>query len=125
MSSAKHPTSTRSIKRRLQSSLQNKTSLNKISSSQDKVDILIVDDNVFNLQTLKTMIKVKFGIESITLHNGHHALKLIEQEIEKASHSSPSNEELEPPFKIIFMDCNMPEMDGFETTRRILELCQH
>jgi CheY-like chemotaxis protein len=31
---------------------------------------------------------------------------------------------MDAPFKIIFMDCNMPQMDGFETTTKILELCQ-
>lgn len=29
----------------------------------------------------------------------------------------------EPPFKIIFMDCNMPEMDGFQTTQNVIEVC--
>jgi len=52
------------------------------NNSQNKIDILIVDDNVFNLQTLKTMIKVKFGVDSTTVHNGHHAIKMVQQEIE-------------------------------------------
>ncbi len=61
-----------------------KLSPKKVASnnSQNKIDILIVDDNVFNLQTLKTMIKVKFGVDSTTVHNGHHAIKMVQQEIE-------------------------------------------
>ena len=30
----------------------------------------------------------------------------------------------EAPFKIVFMDCNMPEMDGFQTTQNLVEICQ-
>lgn len=71
------------------------------------------------------MIKMKFGIESLAVHNGHHAIKMVQKEIEAARKSSPPNEELDAPFKIIFMDCNMPEMDGFETTQKILDICQH
>ena len=62
-----------------------KLSPEKVASNnklQNKIDILIVDDNVFNLQTLKTMIKVKFGVDSTTVHNGHHAIKMVQQEIE-------------------------------------------
>ena len=30
---------------------------------------------------------------------------------------------MEIPFKIIFMDCNMPIIDGYDTTRKLIEMC--
>ena len=48
---------------------------------------------------------------------------MIEREINFTKSNELDGGELDPPFKIIFMDCNMPEMDGFETTRKILEIC--
>lgn len=80
-----------------------------------RIEILIVDDNIFNLSTLQTMIKMKFGLESTTVCSGQLAIKSVIDQ--------PKAED-EPPFKIIFMDCNMPQMDGFETTKKIIEICQ-
>ena len=71
------------------------------ASNLSKIEILIVDDNIFNLSTLQTMIKMKFGLESITVCSGQLALKSVQQQIALKVDD-------EPPFKIIFMDCNMP-----------------
>ena len=30
---------------------------------------------------------------------------------------------MEIPFKIIFMDCNMPIIDGYDTTIKLIEMC--
>lgn len=64
--------------------------------------ILVVEDNLFNQKVISAMLR-KLGAKVQIASNGHIALKSLETE----------------HFDLIFMDCNMPVMDGFEATRRI------
>ena len=80
----------------------------------ENAQILIVDDNIFNLNSLQQMIFIKFTIESKIFSSGKMAIEHIEQKInQKKMH-----------IKIIFMDCSMPDMDGFETSKYIMDLCR-
>ena len=45
-----------------------------------------------------------------TALSGQQALSIIKDDLESNGRSK---------FSLILMDCNMPQMDGFETTRRI------
>lgn len=63
--------------------------------------ILAVDDHPINSMFLKKLLN-KIGLSNITLaENGIEAINLIEKE----------------SFDLIFMDCQMPELDGYQTTR--------
>lgn len=64
--------------------------------------ILIVDDNKINLLVAKKMLK-KFGAEVFTADGGHEAIDLVKH-----------NE-----YDLIFMDIQMPEIDGYETTMEL------
>ena len=67
--------------------------------------ILIVEDNRANQQVAQAMLE-RLGCKCSIASNGIEALKLLEY----------------TSYEAIFMDCNMPEMDGYETTQKIRQL---
>lgn len=66
--------------------------------------ILIVDDNAFNVQTLQILMKIKYNIECAYSMDGQSAIRLVKSFLQ-------GNTGL--PFKLILMDCHMNDMDGF------------
>ncbi len=70
--------------------------------------VLLVDDNQINLKVANALLK-KIGFIHIKICvNGQEAINNFKQE----------------QFDIIFMDCEMPVMDGFEATKRIRKIEQ-
>ena len=69
--------------------------------------LMLVEDNEVNQLVTRGMLS-KLGYQVKTVSNGETALALLEQE----------------PFDLVLMDCMMPEMDGFEATRRQREMEQ-
>ena len=65
-------------------------------------DILVVEDNAINQMVVANMLE-SLGLKVKTANNGLEALELIENH----------------PFDLILMDCQMPEMDGYQCTQRI------
>ncbi|MDF1822465.1 MAG: 7TM diverse intracellular signaling domain-containing protein [Alcanivoracaceae bacterium] len=69
--------------------------------------LLIVDDNHVNLMVAKGLVN-KLGLEAETAESGPEALAVLLNDSR--------------PFDLILMDCEMPEMDGFETSQEIIRL---
>ena len=70
------------------------------SSAQcDCNEILVVDDNDFNLMTFQAIMEA-FGLSSNGAVNGLDALNKVKKQIKCC------------PLRLIFMDVNMPIMDG-------------
>ena len=72
--------------------------------NHNKTTILIVEDNKVN-QTLLKAILTKKGYATLTAFNGEEALRILTGNT----------------IDLILMDCQMPVLDGFETTRIIRE----
>ncbi|MBF0258711.1 MAG: hybrid sensor histidine kinase/response regulator [Desulfamplus sp.] len=82
---------------------------NESSQERNKIavenKILIVDDNPTNLKVLFDYLSGEKGYKSFVAKNGREAL-------ERTAHAQPD---------IILLDIMMPEMDGYETCRRLKE----
>jgi len=72
--------------------------------------VLVVDDNSMARTVLRDML-VTLGFATETAASGMECLDLVH----KAAHS-------EQPYDVVFIDCHMPDLDGFETGKRIREL---
>ena len=84
--------------------------------------MLIVDDNIFNIVTVQTILQTMYGLEADKALNGQEAIELIlKREQDKQTHNCHCQTPY-PGYRLILMDCNMPVMDGFEATSKIKEM---
>lgn len=65
--------------------------------------VLVVEDNAVNLKVADRMLR-RMGCDVVHAENGRIALDLLEADA---------------AFDAIFMDCQMPELDGYESTRAL------
>jgi PAS domain S-box-containing protein len=78
---------------------------NNIEKISEPTSILVADDDPINMLLISEVLR-RMGFEVIQVSNGKEAL-------ERLPHCDPV---------LIFMDVNMPEMDGYSTTREIRKM---
>jgi CheY-like chemotaxis protein len=79
-----------------------------IDKITDAATIMVVEDDPINMMLISEVLH-RMGFEIIKAFNGKQALEIL-------PHCDPV---------LIFMDVNMPEMDGYTTTRHIREMGDH
>ena len=77
-----------------------------VKTGGEQARALVVEDNMVN-QRVATALLRRLGFETDAAANGEEALELV-----RTNHSG---------YDVILMDCQMPVMDGYETTRCIRE----
>jgi len=71
----------------------------------NKNKVLVVDDNELNRKVISRIVE-SIGFESVSAASGVEALQIY-------NHNRPD---------MILMDCRMPDMDGFDTTKMIRQI---
>jgi two-component system sensor histidine kinase/response regulator len=66
--------------------------------------VLLVEDNPVNQEVAQAMLQ-ELGVEAVAAWSGEEALELLAAD----------------RFEVVFMDCQMPKLDGYATTRRFRE----
>ena len=89
--------------------------LNSQKINCDCPKILIVDDDPFNLTALDQILS-KLKISCTLAFNGKQAIEKIE--IRQKTRCSSSCRQ----YRAMFLDCQMPVMDGFETAKALKEM---
>ena len=88
------------------------TRLSTIEKICNCKDIILCDDESFNLSTIKNMLK-KMKIECDTSTNGKECIDLIINKKKTNCHCKKKS------YKLIFLDMMMPIMNGLETAKTI------
>jgi PAS domain S-box-containing protein len=98
--SATAPSETRFWHQRRQPTLRSATELSL--AGLPPLHILVAEDNPINQKVAIGLLE-KLGCRAVAASTGHEVLKALEL----------------VPYDIVFMDCQLPELDGFKTTREI------
>ena len=114
--SLRKPLSGKTLKHELVALLGHETSASTEIKTQElqlekfaHLRVLVAEDNAVNRMVIKGLLG-KLNIDPVMVDNGLLAFDLVRQ--------------AERSYDVILMDCEMPEMDGFESTRSIREFEQ-
>lgn len=81
------------------------------AQSGDKVRVLVAEDNKVNQEVVLRMLKLEDIYDVTVAKDGQEAFELVKESMEQRQY-----------FNLIFMDVQMPNLDGIQSTRLIREM---
>ncbi len=79
-----------------------KNPFHRVAAPGNAARVLVAEDNLVNQRLVSLMLE-RAGYSATIVSDGHQCLAALR----------------DAPFDVILMDCHMPSLDGYETTRRI------
>jgi two-component system, NarL family, sensor histidine kinase EvgS len=77
-------------------------------------EILLVDDQQFNLDVLQSMLDLNFGLKATACSSGEQAVLLFRLKLQQRC--------CKRVYRLVITDIQMPEMDGFELTHKLVSI---
>ena len=85
------------------------------ASSSGTLRVLVAEDNKINQEVVLRMLKLEDVYDVTVAKDGQEALDLVKESLGTVTTAGPRRS----PFDIIFMDVQMPNLDGLQSTRLI------